>query len=42
MCAVKSSGKLATATALFLWQKRLEFCGKKPFTILNAYMYAIY
>ena len=27
----------ATATVLLLWQKCLEFHGKKPYTILNAY-----
>ena len=32
----------ATATAFLLWWKCLEFCGeKKPFTILNAYAYAL-
>ena len=41
MRSVKHSGKLATATALLLWWKCLEFRGKKPFTILNAYVYAL-
>ena len=31
MRSVKRSGKLATATALLLWQKRFEFCGEKTF-----------
>ena len=35
--AFKRSGKLPTATALLLWRKRFEFCGEKPFTILNTY-----
>ena len=42
MHSVKRSGKLATATASFLWQKCLEFCDKKLFTILNAYVYALF
>jgi len=39
MRSVKRSGKLATAS--LLWRKCLEFRGKKPFTILNAYVYAL-
>ena len=42
MRSVKHSGKLATATALLFWQKCLEFHGGKPFTILNAYLYALF
>ena len=42
MCSVKHSGKLATATASLLWQKCSEFRDKKPFTILNACMYALF
>ena len=38
MRSVKRSGKLATATALLLWRKCLEFHGEKP---LNAYVYAL-
>ena len=38
----KCSRRLATATALLLWQKCLEFHGKKkPFTILNVYVHAL-
>ena len=37
MRSVKRSRKLATATALLLWQKRFKFCGEKPFTILITY-----
>ena len=29
VCSVKCCGKLATATALLLWQKYLESCDKK-------------
>ena len=39
--SVKCSGKLATATALLFWWKCSEFRGEKPFTILNAYVYAL-
>ena len=39
--SVKRSGKPFTATALLLWQKCLEFCHKKPFTVLNACVYAL-
>ena len=42
MCSVKHSGKPATVTASLLWQKWLKFRGKKPFKILNAYMYALF
>ena len=38
MRSVKRSGKLATATASLLWRKCLA---KKPFTMLNAYVYAL-
>jgi len=31
MRSVKRSGKLATATALLLWRKNLEFRGEKAF-----------
>ena len=31
MCSIKHSGKLATATALLLWWKWLEFRGEKTF-----------
>ena len=40
MHAVKRGGKLSTA--LLLWQKCLEFRGEKPFTILNAYVHALF
>ena len=40
MHSVKRSGKVTTA--LFLWQKCLEFCSKKPFTILSAHMHALF
>jgi len=42
MCLVKCSGKLATATALLIWWKCLEFRGKKLFTMLNTYVYALF
>ena len=42
MHAVKHSRKLATATPLLLWQICLEFRGEKPFTILNAYVHALF
>jgi len=42
MHSVKRSGKLATATALLLWQKMLRISWQKnPSTILNAYKYAL-
>ena len=40
MHSVKQSGKPATAS--FLWQKCLQFVAKKPFTILNAYVSALF
>ena len=42
--SVKHSKKLATATAPLLWQKCLEFQGKKPFTynIKFLNMYALF
>jgi len=39
MSSVKHSGKLTTATASLFWQK---FVAKKPFTILNSYVYALF
>ena len=42
MHSVKHSGRLATATALLLWRKCSECCGKKPFTILYAYLYTLF
>ena len=42
MRSVKCNRKLATSTAWLIWQKCLEFHGKKLFTILNAYMYALF
>ena len=37
-----SRRELITTTALLLWWKCLEFCGKKPLIILNAYVYVLF
>jgi len=34
--------KTGYSYSIVLWQNCLEFCSEKPFTILNAYLYALF